>query len=284
MVVFILRRLAAGVILLFVVTSLVFLLLYAGSGDVARNILGQTATQEEVAAKAQQLGLDRPVLAQYFDWLTGALTGDFGDVLVHRQRSPRPSVADRRSPCRSCSARSCVTAIVSVSCSGCWAAVRGGWVDRVVQGVSVVGFAIPNFLIAIALVLVFAINLGWFQPTGYVALRRRRRPDGSSSITLPIIALAHRRHRQRRPPDPRRRASTPCGRTTCARCAAAVFRTRSVVYKHVLRNAAGPALAVLGVQFIGLLGGAVIVEKVFAIPGLGSGRGHARRARATSRW
>ena len=78
MLMFILRRLLAGVVLLFVISSVAFLLLYVGSGDIARNILGQQATQEDVAAKTEQLGLNRPLLTQYFDWLGNALTGDLG--------------------------------------------------------------------------------------------------------------------------------------------------------------------------------------------------------------
>jgi peptide/nickel transport system permease protein len=140
-------------------------------------------------------------------------------------------------------------------------------VDRVVQVITVLGFAIPGFLIALGLVLVFAINLGWFKPTGYVNFATS--PSGwLQSVTLPIIALA---------------IGGIAGVTAQIRSSVIdalrqdYVRTlrsrglgfRSVVYKHVLRNAGGPALAVLALLFVGLLSGAVIVEQVFAIPGLG---------------
>jgi peptide/nickel transport system permease protein len=132
---------------------------------------------------------------------------------------------------------------------------------------SVLGFAIPGFLIALALVIIFAINLHWFKPTGYVPFTDS--PSGwLSTVTLPIIALA---------------IGSIAGVTQQIRGSVIdalrqdyvrTLRSRGlssgrVIYKHVLRNAGGPALAVLAVQFVGLLGGAVIVEQIFAIPGLG---------------
>ena len=159
-----------------------------------------------------------------------------------------------------------VAAIVSVVL-GVLAARRGGWIDAVVQFVAVIGFAVPGFLIALYLVLWFAIDLGWFRATGYVP------PDESfigwlSSITLPIAALslsAIAAVAQQIRGSVIDAMSRDYVRTLRARGLA----TNRVVYRHVLRNAGGPALAVLAVQFVGLLGGAVIVEQVFALPGIG---------------
>src|SRR5262249_10487412 len=150
---------------------------------------------------------------------------------------------------------------------GVLAAQRRGWVDRLVQFVSVLGFAVPGFLVAIALVLVFAIELGLVAPTGYT--RFSDSPRGwLASILPPGIALS---------------VGSVAGVAQQVRGSlldaqrqdwVRVLRSRGlpesrVVYEHVLRNAAGPALSVLGLQFVGLIGGAVIVEQVFAIPGLG---------------
>jgi peptide/nickel transport system permease protein len=137
----------------------------------------------------------------------------------------------------------------------------------VVQVLAVLGFAIPGFLVALGLVLVFAIDLGWFEPTGYTTFAES--PSGwLSSITLPVIALALAGiagvSAQIRGSmiDAMRQDYV---RTLRSRG----LSERRIIYKHVLRNAAGPALSVLAVQFVGLLGGAVIVEQIFAIPGLG---------------
>ena len=263
---FILRRLFSGVVLLFVITTIAYVLLYLGGGDIARRILGTSATQANVQAKAASLGLDRPLIVQYIDWLGNALHGDFGDSWFTGQPVAQ-AISSRTAVTLSIVIGATVlSAIVSVIL-GVWAAVRRGGVDRSVQVLSVLGFAIPGFLIALALVLVFAINLHWFKPTGYIPFTDS--PSGwLSTVTLPIIALA---------------IGGIAGVTQQIRGSVIdalrqdyvrTLRSRGlssgrVVYKHVLRNAGGPALAVLAVQFVGLLGGAVIVEFIFAIPGLG---------------
>lgn len=263
---FILRRLLAGVVLIFVISSIVFFMLYASSGDIARNILGQNATQEAVQAKAVQLGLDKPLLNQYFSWLGNAVTGDLGTSYFTNQAIVE-AVTSRLSVTLSLVLGATLLAAVVSVVLGVWAALKRGWVDKMVQAVSIVGYAVPNFLIAVALVTVFAINLAVFQPTGYINLT-----DSFSgwieTVTLPIIALS---------------LGGIAGVTGQVRGAVVdalrqdyvrTLRSRGlpnsrVVFKHVLRNAGGPALSVLGVQFVGLLGGAVIVENIFAIPGIG---------------
>jgi len=263
---FVLRRLAAGVVLIVVVTVATFFLLYAAGGDIARRILGQSASPEAVAAKSHELGLDQPVLTQFKNWVVNALHGDLGTSWFTGQ-PVTDAISSRAAVTLSLViGATLVTAVVSVVL-GVLAAKRGGWVDRLVQFISVLGIAIPGFLIAIGLVLVFAINLGWFQPTGYTQFADS--PGGwLASITLPIIALS---------------IGAIAGVTQQVRGSmldaqrqdwVRTLRSRGlpenrVIYEHVLRNAAGPALSVLAVQFVGLLSGAVIVETIFAIPGLG---------------
>lgn len=266
MLAFILRRLLSGVILIAVISFLAFVLLYAAGGDIARRILGENATAETVAKKTEQLGLDQPLLQQYWNWVTGALTGNLGrswftGELVSTSVSNRLAVT-----LAIVIGATLVSAIVAVIL-GILAARRGGWVDGSVQVISLIGFAIPGFLIALGLVLVFAINLGWFKATGYVPLTTSV-SGWLSSVTLPIVALsigAIAAVSQQVRGSVIDAMSRDYVRTLRSRG----LSTNSVVYRHVLRNAGGPALAVLAVQFIGLLGGAVIVEQVFAIPGMG---------------
>jgi peptide/nickel transport system permease protein len=263
---FVLRRVGAGVILLFAISSVTFVLLYAGSGDIARNLLGEEATQETVEALRAELGLDRPLLAQYLDWLSNALRGDLGTSWNTGQQVTEGITSRVAVTLSLVILATVVTAVVAVLL-GLWAAVRHGWVDKLVQAVTILGFAIPGFLIAVGLVLVFAINLGWFAPTGYTELTDDP-VEWLKAIALPVIALAI--HSIASVANQVRGSVTDGLQRDYVR----TLRSRGlpfnrVVFKHVLRNAGGPALAVLGVQFVGLLGGAVIVERVFAIPGLG---------------
>ncbi|MEY4039615.1 MAG: hypothetical protein RLZZ52_483 [Actinomycetota bacterium] len=266
MIRFILGRLLAGLILVVVISALTFAMLYANSENIARRILGQQATQEMIARKTEELGLNKPLWQQYFEWFGSALQGDFGrswftGELVSEGVSNRLIVT-----LTLVLGATLVAAIVAVILS-VLAAVRGGWIDRVVQIISVVGFALPGFLLALGLVLVFAINLGWFNATGYTKITDDF-GGWSRSVILPITALA---------------LGTVSVVTQQVRGAildglnrdyVRTLRSRGlglnkIVLKHILRNAGGPALSVLAVQFIGLLGGAVIVEQVFAIPGIG---------------
>lgn len=263
---FLARRAASGVVLVFAITTLAFLMLYLGSGNIARRLLGQTATHEQVAAKAAELGLDRPIWEQYVTWLGNALTGDLGrswfsgqlviDGVTNRLMVTLSLVVGA----------TIITAVVAVVL-GVWAALAGGWVDRAIQFLTVLGMAVPGFLIAVGLVLVLAINLGWFNATGYTGFTDDVM-GWARSVTLPVVALsiggasAVTQQIRGSVVDALQRDYV---RTLRSRG----LGTRSVVFKHVLRNAVGPALAVLNVQFVGMLGGAVIVEQVFQMPGLG---------------
>ena len=263
---FVLRRLAAGVVLVAVITTVTFFLLYLSGGNIARRILGQQATAQTVQQKAHELGLDRPVLTQFGAWVSHAVHGDLGSSWFTGQTVTN-AITSRLSVTLSLViSATVITAVVAVVL-GIVAATRRGWADRVVQVLSVLGFAVPGFLVALGLVTLFAIDLHWFRPTGYTALTAS--PSlWLSSIALPVIALA---------------LGGIAGVTAQIRGSVIdalgqdyvrTLRSRGlsearVVYKHGLRNAAGPALSVLAVQFVGLLGGAVIVEEVFAIPGLG---------------
>ncbi|WP_374975812.1 ABC transporter permease [Microbacterium trichothecenolyticum] len=263
---FILRRVLSGVILIAVISFLAFVLLYAAGGDIARRILGENATAETVAKKTEQLGLDQPLLQQYWNWVTSALTGDMGRSWFTGELVST-SVSNRLAVTLSIVIGATLVSAVIAVVLGILAARRGGWVDGSVQVISLIGFAIPGFLIALGLVLVFAINLGWFKATGYVPLTTSV-AGWLSSVTLPIVALsigAIAAVSQQVRGSVIDAVSRDYVRTLRSRG----LSTNSVVYRHVLRNAGGPALAVLAVQFIGLLGGAVIVEQVFAIPGMG---------------
>jgi peptide/nickel transport system permease protein len=237
------RRVAAGCALLLVVSFLAHLMLLPGEDEVARNILGDAATPEQVAKKATQLGLDVPFVERYGAWLAGAVHGDLGTSYY--------------------TAQSVGTALAA----GMTAAVRGGRIDRLLQVVTTVGDALPAFLIGLFLVTVVAIQLDWLPATGYVPITDS--PAGwIATMTLPAAALT---------------TSAVVGVAQQVRSSALeVLRsdyvrtrrsrglsTRYVLLTTVLRNSATPGLAALAVQGTAILGGAVVIEQVFALPGLG---------------
>jgi len=263
---FVLRRLASGVVLIVVITAATFFLLHAAGGNVARRVLGQEATEDTVVQKTHELGLDRPVLTQFGDWLSHAVHGDFGTSWFTSQPVSEAITSRLQVTLELVIGATIVSGVVAVAL-GVLAATRRGWIDRLVQLLAVLGFAIPNFLVALALVTVFAIQLKLFKPTGYADLADD--PAGwLATVTLPVIALS---------------IGSIAGVAQQIRGSmidaldrdyVRTLRSRGlsesrIVYKHVLRNASGPGLAMLAVQFVGLLGGAVIIEQIFAIPGIG---------------
>ena len=260
------RRLVHGALQLLVIATAAFLLLYLAAGNVARTILGPDATAATVAAKNQQLGLNAPLLSRFFTWLGHAATGNFGASWLTSQPVTTAILSRLEVTLTLVIGAVVVSAVVS-AVLGVWAALRGGWADRLVQVVAVLGFAVPGFLVAVFLVRALALGTHWFKPTGYIPLTTLF-SGWVQTVTLPIIALS---------------LATIAGVSQQIRGSVIdamrqdwvrTLRSRGlperrVVFKHVLRNAGGPALSVLALSFVGLLGGAVIVEEVFAIPGLG---------------
>jgi peptide/nickel transport system permease protein len=261
------RRIVSAIVLTLVVTALAFWMIHANAHEIARNILGPEATADAVTARETQLGLNRPVVVQYLDWLRHAVTGDLGVSYFTYQPVSSALAAAVPVTLSVIVLSTILTAIVSVVL-GVASARRGGPFDRVVQVGSVVGLAIPHYLRGLALVLLVALPLPMLFPaTGYVD------PAASvtgwvASITLPAIALtiggvaAVAQQVRGSMIDALRQDYI---RTLRSRG----ISERMVTYRHALRNAAGPALIVLSLQFVGLLGGAIIIEQVFALPGVG---------------
>ncbi|MEW2378620.1 ABC transporter permease [Micromonospora sp. NPDC047812] len=264
---FLLRRTAAGLALIVVISFITFVLLSLPDNDIGRTLLGPEAPADLVAAKNAALGLDRPVLTQYADWLGDALRADFG-ASWFTSEDVMAAIAARLPVTLSLMIGvTTVTALASFGL-GVWSGVRRGTVDRAVQILGVLGYALPGFLVTLVIVMVFAVRLGWFPAIGYIPLSQS--PAGwLSTVTLPVIALS---------------IGSIAGASQQVRSAVIdvmsqdYIRTlrsrglpaRTVLFKHVLRNASAPALTVLGMQFVGLLGGAVLVEQIFGLPGLGS--------------
>lgn len=267
MLAFLIRRIAAGAALVVVVATATFLLLNLTGTDVARNILGETATRSAVTAKSHELGLDQPLVERYWHWAEQALRGDLGSSWF-TGAPVNQSLVDTLPVTLSIVLAGLLLAAVLSVALGTAAALRGGWVDRVVQFAAVLGTAVPSFLIALVLAVTLAVQLGWLPATGYVAIDASV-TEWLRSIILPAVSLAV--------------AATAATAMQVRGALMDVLRadyvrtlrsrglsTRSVVFRHALRNAAPPALTVLALQFIGLISGAVVVEKVFGLPGIGT--------------
>jgi len=255
---------AVGVLL--IVSFLTFCMMYSDGIGIARAVLGVTASDEQVAAYTIELGLDKPLIIQYFNWLVAAMQGDLGASFLTGQ--PVTDAMSSRVPVTLSLIVMTITltAIISVVL-GVTAALYGGWVDRVVQFIAVLGAAVPPFIVAIGLIFAFAIAVPLFPATGYI----RATDDVQGwiwSLTLPVTALLVGAIANA--------ASQFRGSVLDALSQDYVRTLRSrgipewqLLFRHVLRNAAGPGLIVLSLTTLGLLGGALFIEAVFALPGIG---------------
>ncbi len=262
----ILKRLASGAAVLFVVSVLTFVLLYASSGNIARNILGDQATDEAVALKNAELGLDQPLLTRLGDWLGGAVRGELGRSWFTNE-SVLVAIGGRLPVTLAMVITAILLIALVATLLGMVAAVRRGWVDRVVQVGAILGNALPGFIIGVVLVWVLAIRLGWFNAISTIS------PGAGTaawvaSLTLPVVALVINGVAS---------AAAQIRSAFIKQLELDYVRTlrsrgiseREILFRHVLRSAAPAGLTVLSLQFIGLLGGVVIIESIFAIPGLG---------------
>ena len=206
------------------------------------------------------------MIVQYANWLFQAFQGNLGNSFFTGEPVAQ-AIPPRLAATMSIVLPALVLSALIAVFLGTIAAARGGLTDKAAQGAMLAGYLIPNLLVAILLVVVFAINLGWFPATGYV--RFDESPAGwLASITLPVIALlvagAANISNQVRGTmiDELRKDYIRTLRTRG-------LSAPAIVIRHALRNAAGPALTVLGLEFITLFGGALIIEGVFALPGFG---------------
>ncbi len=267
MLTYVARRIASGFLVFVTVTGTCFVLFnLRGGRAIARNILGADATSAQVDAKVRALGLNRPLFTQYVDWLAGVFHADLGRSFVSRQEVT--AVMSTRVPVTmSLVVVTLVLTVIIAVPLGMLAASRGGILDRGVQTVSVVAGAVPNYWLALMLVIAFSLNLRLFPATGFVPITTSV-SDWMSTIFLPSVAIT---------------LGTSFWLAVWVRSTIIdIYRRdfvrtlrsrgisrRAVLYRHVLRNAAAPTLQMLGLMIISLLSGVIIVERIFALPGVG---------------
>ncbi|HRJ68940.1 MAG TPA: ABC transporter permease [Beijerinckiaceae bacterium] len=264
---YILRRLIGTIPVMLVVAVFIFLMLRLTPSDPAAIIAGDNANAEQVAKIRQQLGLDQPMLTQFFIWFGKVLTGDFGESFFFK-KTVAALIAERIEPTLSLSLFTIVLAVLIAVPLGVLAAHRQGtWVDRLVMGFAVLGFSVPAFVIGYIFIYVFAIWLNWLPVQGY-----QRISEGLGgwalrlvlpALTLSVIYVALIARMTRT--SVLEVLSEDYVRT--ARAKGQV--ERKVMFRHALRNAAVPIVTVIGLGVALLIGGVVVTESLYTIPGLG---------------
>ncbi|CCH32818.1 ABC transporter permease [Actinosynnema sp. NPDC047251] len=259
-------RLLWSVPLLVSLSALTFLLAWLTPGDAARVVLGTNTDPAAYQQVRAQLGLDRPLWEQYGTWLGGAVRGDLGRSLFTGEAVSAVVEARLATTLSLLVLSAVVIAIVGVAV-GLVGALRGGVVGRVLDGLSVVAMSVPTPWLGLVLVVVFAVNLAWFPVTGYVPAAQS---PGAwlTALVLPVVCLAAGGIAVIAK-QVRGAVVEVLGRPYVRSLRANGLPARRIVLRHVAKNAALPVVSVFGVVLIGLLGGSVVVEQLFALPGLG---------------
>jgi peptide/nickel transport system permease protein len=261
------RRLLATIPVMAVVAVFVFLLLRLTGGDPAAIIAGDNATSQDVAQIRQKLGLDQPLAQQFGIWIGRIARGDLGESFFFK-KTVVELISERLEPTAALATCTLTLAVLIAVPLGVVAAyTRGSWIDRGVMALSVLGFSVPVFVIGYGLMYLFAIELAWLPVQGYQRIR-----DGfggfllrlilpSVALAIIYVALIARITRA----SVLEVLSADHVRTARAKGLAEV----PVLFRHALRNAAVPIVTVIGIGVALLIGGVVVTESVFSIPGLG---------------
>ena len=264
---FLARRLLSTLPVLLIVSVLVFLMLRLTPGDPAAVLAGDAASTDQIAQIRTNLGLDRSIPEQFVIWGGHVLSGDLGESFYYKTKVTT-LIGQRLEPTASLAAITITIAVLVAVPLGVLAAWRfGGLLDRVLMGFSVLGFSIPIFVLAYVLIWIVSLKLGWLPVQGY-----RRFGDGIGpwfehlllpSITLSVIYIALIAR------VTRASVLETLGEDYIRTARAKGLPESTVLMRHALANAAVPIATVIGIGIALLIGGVVVTESVYAIPGLG---------------
>jgi peptide/nickel transport system permease protein len=264
---YLLRRILSTIPVLAIVAVFVFLMLRLTPSDPAAIIAGDYASSEQIEGIRERLGLNEPILKQFFIWIGGVLRGDFGESFFYKKQVAE-LIAERLEPTLSLSLLTiCLVLLVAVPIGVIAAHNHGTWIDRFVMGFSVLGFSIPVFVVGYILIYIFAITLEWLPVQGY-----QRISDGVGgwllrlvlpAMTLSVVFIAFIARMTRT-------SVLEVLNEDYIRTARAKGQTEiKVLIRHALANAAVPILTIIGLTVAILIGGVVVTESVFTLPGLG---------------
>jgi peptide/nickel transport system permease protein len=264
---YVVRRVIATIPVMAVVALFVFSLLYIAPGDPAAVIAGDQATPQDVERIRESLGLDRPFLVRFGEWVWNILNGDLG-VSIFTNLPVTTMIQQRIEPTLSLMVLTLILAVTIAVPMGVVAAWKQGtWIDRAVMGFAVLGFSVPVFVVGYLLAYIFALELEWLPVQGYTPFNRGFLP-WLENLILPAVALGGV-------------YIALIARITRATMLEVLqqdyIRTArakgagqtNILFLHALKNAAVPIVTVIGIGVALLIGGAVVTESVFAIPGLG---------------
>lgn len=262
-----LKRALSLIISLAVASLVIFFVIEVAPGDPASFMLGVNAQPDTLAALRSELGIDMPKWQRYLTWVGGMLTGDFGTSYTYRTPVAQ-MIGDRLWVSLPLALYALTLSTLIAFPAGIYAAARRGRAgDMAVMGATQLGVAIPNFWFAMMMVLIFAINLPWFNAGGFAGWENGLGP-ALKSLTLPAISLAL--------PQAailarvmRSSLLDILGEDFMRTARAKGLSRRQALWRHGVRNALIPVLTIIGLQFSFLLAGAIIIEQVFYLPGLG---------------
>ena len=261
------KRLLATIPVMAVVAVFVFAMLRLTPGDPASIIAGASATSQDIIDIRARLGLDQPIVTQFFVWVGHMFTGDFGESFFFKKKVAE-LVVNRIEPTLMLATTTMLLSIVVAVPLGVLAAWKQGtWLDRIVMGFAVLGFSVPVFVIGYVLIFVFAIELSWLPVQGYQPLAEglwgclTRLVLPSLTLSVIYIALLAR--------ITRTSVLEVLGEDYIRTARAKGLTDAVVLMRHALSNAAVPIVTVIGLGLALLIGGVVVTESVFNIPGLG---------------
>jgi peptide/nickel transport system permease protein len=265
---FVLRRLALLVLAIFVSSIVVFLLLRLLPGDLARVVGGTEATPEQIEAIREELGLNRPLLVQYLDWVGGMFQGDFG-VSALNGETVTSELGKKLSVSAPLVLASTVLSILVAVPLGIAAGARHRRADGIaLSAVSQLGIALPSFWVGLMLIIVFAVNWRLFPAQGFPLDGWEEPGAAVKALVLPTVTLALAQGAVLLRFV--RSATLDVLHQDYIRTARAKGLTRTqALYRHGLRNASLPIISIIGVQVASLIAGIVVIERVFTLPGVG---------------
>lgn len=263
----ILKRIAISVPLLLVVSALTFLIQALIPGDMASTIGGIDATPEQLEELREKMGLNEPVLVQYWHWLSNAVQGDLG-VSGANGESVSAILGTRLPVTLSVVLGATLFALLIGVTLGILSSWGPKFFGRIVDVLSVLGLAAPGFWIALMLVALFSVSLGWLPASGYTPISDSFH-DWWIGLILPVVAISSQGLTSIAK-QTREAMMDVASRDFIRNLRANGIPERSTMLKHALRNAAIPIITITGLLFIGSLTGAITVEQVFGLPGLGS--------------
>ena len=268
MIGYIIKRILSAVPTLFIVAVIIFTLIRFIPGNPALVMLGDDATPEEVAAMEARLGLDQPVLVQFFKWLGNAARGDFGQSMFYKEPVLKIILGRLEPTILLVICAMAVAMVVGIPLGILAATKRNSLIDRLCMVVSMLGISMPGFWLGLNLVILFAVTIPILPSQGYSTIAEKGLLETLRYLTLPSLALGLQR-------------SASLARITRSSMLEVLnndyirtarskgIRKNKVIFIHALKNAFNPILTQLGISIAHLLGGSVVMERLFSIPGIG---------------